>query len=75
LYSSLFLIRKTHLTIAGIRVRGTVLLTAPAKRTVPLTISASLGAHITKFDNELDLNKAVNYADKEMYKMKKQSRS
>ncbi len=39
------------------------------------TVSASLGAHITKFDNELDLNKAVNYADKEMYKMKKQSRS
>ena len=37
-------------------------------------VSASIGIHTTTFDSELDLNKAINYADKQMYQMKKQSK-
>lgn len=39
-----------------------------------IKISASIGVYITKFDSELDLNKAINNADEQMYKVKKQSR-
>ena len=38
------------------------------------TVSASIGINKTKFDNELDLNKAINFADEQMYIMKKQSK-
>ena len=39
-----------------------------------IMVSASIGVYVTKFDNELDLNKAINCADEQMYKIKKQSR-
>ncbi len=37
-------------------------------------VSASLGSYTTTFENDLDLNKAVSYADEQMYKMKKQTK-
>ena len=39
-----------------------------------INVSAAIGYYVTKFDNNLDLNKAINAADEEMYKIKKQSR-
>ena len=42
--------------------------------TLGFEVSASIGIHTTKFDSELDLNKAINYADEQMYQMKKQSK-
>ena len=39
-----------------------------------IKISASIGIHVTRFDGEFDLNKAINAADEQMYKIKKQSK-
>ena len=39
-----------------------------------IKISASIGVHVTRFDGEFDLNKAINAADEQMYKIKKQSK-
>ncbi|WP_022768533.1 MULTISPECIES: diguanylate cyclase [unclassified Butyrivibrio] len=39
-----------------------------------LKVSAAIGYYVTKFDSNMDLNKAINAADEEMYKIKKQSR-
>ena len=39
-----------------------------------INVSAAIGYYVTKFDSNLDLNKAINAADEEMYKIKKQSR-
>ncbi len=39
-----------------------------------IKVSAAIGYYVTKFDSNMDLNKAINAADEEMYKIKKQSR-
>ncbi|MCR4746601.1 MAG: GGDEF domain-containing protein, partial [Lachnospiraceae bacterium] len=39
-----------------------------------IKVSAAIGYYVTKFDNNMDINKAINAADEEMYKIKKQSR-
>ena len=39
-----------------------------------IKVSAAIGVYSTKFDSNMDLNKAINAADEEMYKVKKQSR-
>ena len=39
-----------------------------------IKVSAAIGYYVTKYDPNMDINKAINAADKEMYKIKKQSR-
>ncbi len=39
-----------------------------------IKVSAAIGYYVTKYDPNMDINKAINAADEEMYKIKKQSR-